>query len=92
MDEIKKTFKDDYKLPKGTYFNENHDILTISEADKKSDIDPNEFYNILKKAKKLDLFWTSISVSIKEAEKVLGKDEIEKLRTVVGTTTRYVFK
>ena len=81
------------KLDKeGDYKNDAGDILTISEVEKKKDIDPQKLFKAMKKQKKQKRFWDVIKVHLTTLKTILSLEEVEAMQEDAPSTLKFVFK
>ena len=79
-------------LAKGEYINGAGDTLVISEAKKKSDIDPKELFFKLRRKGVVKKFFDCVKVNVTDLKKILALSEIEKMQEDLDPIKRYSFK
>lgn len=67
-------------IEKGEYTNTAGDIVKITITPKKSEIDPQELYNIMTKKQIGKKFWGCVKVQITPLKKVVPETAIEKMQ------------
>ncbi len=77
---------------KGEYTNKAGDVVKVSVAEKKTDIDPKRLHALLVKKKMLSRFWGCVKVQLAPVKKVIPESIILKMQNDLDPTIKCSFK